>query len=310
MSDSQRILNTYNQDLMWSRNTVEKSIASPNLLRDVLIDMHLLAPQDCTGPMLLWKLMMKLIDHSSPTRAAIKQAWLYSMSITDYEGGNMTQFTADWRNLKIFMDSLKEDTTDSLRQYLKALSSCPNAQFRQHFLTLESVNDAAIQTESAAMTAALKMYRKLLAEGKWSVRSTKEQNAFHQKKKAANDKKTKANKASYDSDKKKDSETPDPQANQAQKTHDGQGHPIDRTPPKKGEPKKRINPLTKKEEHFCEDPHCKRWGNHATSGHTDWYKKLLENKERRKKKKAEESDDDAASRTGSTLRIPNSSEVP
>ena len=295
---------------MWSRNTVEKSIASPNLLRDVLIDMHLLAPQDRTGPMFLWKLMMKLIDHSSPTRAAIKQAWLYSMSITDYEGGNVTQFTADWRNLKIFMDSLKEDTTDSLRQYLKALSSCPNAQFRQHFLTLESVNDDAIKTESAAMTAALKMYRKLLAEGKWSVRSTKEQNAFHQKKKAANDKKTKANKASYDSDKKKDSETPDPKANQAQKTHDGQGHPIDRTPPKKGEPKKRINPLTKKEEHFCEDPHCKRWGNHATSGHADWYKKLLENKERRKKKKAEESDDDAASRTGSTLRIPNTSEVP
>ena len=55
------------------------------------------------------------------------------------------------------------------------------------------------------MTAAIKMYRKLLAEGKWSVCSKKEQNAFIQQKKNASDaKKTKANKASYDSDKKKD----------------------------------------------------------------------------------------------------------
>jgi len=67
------------------------------------------------------------------------------------------------------MTSLNEDVTDSLHQYLKALSSCPNAQFCQHFMTLKSVNDDSIKTESAAMTAAIKMYCKLVAEGKWSV---------------------------------------------------------------------------------------------------------------------------------------------
>jgi len=74
MSNNKNVLNTYNQDLIWSQHTVEKSIVSSSLLHEVLVDMDLVKPQDRTGPMMLYKLMMKLIDHSSPARAAMKQA--------------------------------------------------------------------------------------------------------------------------------------------------------------------------------------------------------------------------------------------
>ena len=313
MSSNADILKTYNQDLMWSRQTVEKSIASPTLLREVLIEMDLLSPQDRTGPMMFFQLMTKMINHSESTRAGIKQAWLYQMGVTDYDGGNIAQFTSDWRNIELFLKSLGEDTSDSLRQYIKAMLQCPNSQFRMHFQTLESVNDAILKDIEKTMQAALSMYRRLTAEGKWTVRSRKEHSAFLQQKKNTEVKKAKAHKAKAnlkpDSDK-SDSKKGDYKSNLTRKTHDGQGHPIDRTPPKDGEPKKRINPLTKKEEHFCEDSHCQRWGNHATDGHSDWYKKIIAAKEKRKKLKAEESDDASVRSSNTSMRIPTSSEVP
>ena len=129
-------------------------------------------------------LMDKLLTHSIGTHSAIKQAWLYHHSITDYDGGNITQFTSDWRNMGSFLDSLGEDISDSHRQYLNALTDCPNSLFHQHFITLESIGNAKIVTLQALMHEAQAFYCHLITKGKWSVCSKKEHAAFHQKKKA------------------------------------------------------------------------------------------------------------------------------
>ena len=98
-----------------------------------------------------------------------------------------------------------------------------------------------------------------------------------------------------------------PQANQTKKTHDGQGLPIDRKPPAQGESFERTNPLTKKQEHFCESEYCKRWGNHSTADHAAWYEKLKKKREEFEAKRKEKASNASSSNTtGSTnpLRVP------
>ena len=143
------------------------------------------------------------------------------------------------------------------------------------------MSDKRLDDATLLMNEALTTYRKLVSEGKWSVRSKKEHNAFLQKKKTTVEKKAKALKGEAASPSTK-SKSGAYNSSTTKKTHDGQGHPIDCTPPKSGEPNKRTNPLTKKDEFFCTEKHCKRWGNHATEGHADWYKKLIAAKEKRK----------------------------
>ena len=279
----EKVSATYDQDLLWTRKTIEQSIASTALLNEVRIELELLDVKDRTGPMTLKILMDKQVHHTQATRSAIKQHWLYHMCITDYTGGNVTQFTADWRHLESYFLSLGDNISDSCRQYFKALTDCPNAAFRQHFNTLETTNDPKLQQTNLLFQEALDVYRKLVSDGKWNVRSKKEHNAFLQKKKSSDPKGK-----SYHS--KSTLPPKDPKAHATSKTHDGQGHPIDRTPPKTGEPSTRVNPLTKKDEHFCNDPHCKRWGNHDTDGHEAWYKKLCEARERKKRGNNSDSD--------------------
>ena len=291
---------------MWSRVKIEHSITSVAIKQKLRLGLETHEPCNRTGPLAFKILMNELIQCSVHTRSSIKQAWLYGMTPTDYDGGSITQFTSDWRNIRIFLEALGDDVSDSARQLYQALTSCPNGQFSNHFRTLSSMQDKGVDQEDSLIIEANAQYRKLTAEGKWTVRSKKEHSAFRQKKKAEADKvkANKASKANANTNKQGDA-TKNPKANQTKKTHDAQGHPIDRTPPKDGEPKKRVNPLTKKDQWFCEDPHCLRWGNHDTAGHEAWYKKLLESKKTRKddnKDKALESA--STSGTANPLQIP------
>ena len=277
----EEVLKTWEQDLVWSRQKLEAWTTDDSVAQKVNIGLDIYEPYQRTGPLAFYVLMNTLIQCSTTTRAVLKQAWLYHMKPTDYDGGNISAFTTDWRNICHFLTCLGEDTSDSTRQLYQALTTCPNIQFANHFRTLYTMNDPKINTEEALIAEANAQYIRLTAEGKWSVRSTKEHAAFRQKKRE--DEKKKANKLAA----KKAAASgnpPDPKANQGQvskKTHDAQGHAIDRTPPKQGEPKERTNPQTKLIEHYCENKHCNRWGNHSTDKHDEWYKKLLENKKKR-----------------------------
>jgi len=71
-------------------------------------------------------------------------------------------------------------------------------------------------------------------------------------------------------------------------THDRHGNPIDCHPPKSGEPHKRTNSLTGKEELWCGNPKCQRWGSHDTPSHADWFERL-----HAKRKKGKDSKNDA-----------------
>ena len=139
------ILRTYEQDMIWTRRTIENSIVSSSLQQEVRLELEIYEDHDRTGPLTLKILMDKLLSHSIGTRSALKQAWLYHHTITDYDGGNVTKFTSDWRNMATFLESLGEDVSDSHRQYLNALKDCPNSSFHQHFTTLESVNDPKLE---------------------------------------------------------------------------------------------------------------------------------------------------------------------
>ena len=182
MSDA--VLTTYEQDMIWTRRTIENSIVSSSLQQEVRLELEIYDDHDRTGPLTLKILMDKMLSHSIGTRSALKQAWLYHHTITDYDGGNVTKFTSDWRNMSTFLASLGEDISDSRRQYLNALKECPNSAFRQHFTTLESVDDPKITDVRTLMREAQAVYRRLITEGKWLVRSKKEHAAFRQKKKA------------------------------------------------------------------------------------------------------------------------------
>ena len=301
---SDAVLTTYEQDMIWTRRTIENSIVSSSLQQEVRLELEIYDDHDRTGPLTLKILMDKMLSHSIGTRSALKQAWLYHHTITDYDGGNVTKFTSDWRNMSTFLASLGEDISDSRRQYLNALKECPNSAFRQHFTTLESVNDPKITDVRTLMREAQAVYRRLITEGKWSVRSKKEHAAFRQKKKAESTAAaTKANKAAAATP----APTVAPQANQTKKTHDGQGLPIDRKPPAQGESFECTNPLTKKQEYYCESEYCKRWGNHSTADHAAWYEKLKKKREEfAAKRKEKASNASSSNTTGSTnpLRVP------
>ena len=276
-----KVLKTYEQDMIWSRTKLEASISSNTVLQKVHLSLELHEPYQRIGPLTFKLLMDALVQCSEQTRAVLKQTWLYHLKPTDYDGGNITEFATDWRGIRIYLESMGEDVSDSVRQLFQALITCPNVIFANHFRTLYTMQDAKLDTEEGIITEANTQYRRLVAEGKWSVHSTKEHAAFRQKKKEEAKKKAQklaAKKAAAEG-------TPtDPKANQGQvsrKTHDAQGHAIDRTPPKDSEPKKRENPQTKLIEEWCGNKHCFRWGNHSTENHDAWYKKLLENKKKR-----------------------------
>ena len=301
--------------MLWSRQAIENSIKDTDLLNKLRIALEMYEPHERTGPLALKLLMDEQVQCSIHTRARIKATWLYEMGVTDYDGGNIIMFNADWRNIESFLQSLGEDVSDSARSYLQAMLNCPNQLFKNHFQTLQTMQSPKLGSTKDLMQEAHGTYRLLCADGKWTVRSKKEHSAF------SAEKRRKQEAARLKSHKTAGSPPPSPpssdesaKALQGKKTHDAKGHPIDRVPPKPGQPKNRVNPLTNKEEHFCEDPHCLRWGGHPTNKHQEWYKKLVDDKKKRKAAAERRAGSDSATTPGggtpraNPLQIPRGSE--
>jgi len=92
-------------------------------------------------------------------------------------------------------------------------------------------------------------------------------------------------------------------------THDRHGNPIDRHPPKNGESHKRTNSLTGREEQWCGNPKCQRWGSHETQGHAEWFEKLRTKRNKSKNKDHKDKNKDKSDGKGNpppqpTLQIP------
>ena len=77
-----------------------------------------------TGPLALKLLMDEQVQCSIHTRARIKATWLYEMGITDYDGGNIIVFSADWRNIESFLDDVSSVEGE---EAITERSSCPSS---------------------------------------------------------------------------------------------------------------------------------------------------------------------------------------
>lgn len=303
------VFKTWEQDLVWTKTTVFNIIDDPNLAATVRIALEIYPEHNRTGPLTLLLATTETLRCTPSTRASIKRTWLYDLQIVDFPAGNVTRFINDWKAIKNFLHSFGEDVSDSPRQFIEALLQCPNQDFKNHFKTLQSVSDPRLASEQNAMAEAQLHYSTLISKGKWNVRSREEQNAFQNRRRNS----PKANHAAQGGGKPPSPPPPSPPADPKglATSHDKQGHPIDRAAPKQGEPHTRKNKNTGRDEKWCADSHCKRWGNHSTDGHADWYKKFKDNQQKRNKQKKDKANSASQSNQenqANPLRIPTGTE--
>jgi len=169
---------------------------------------------------------------------------------------------------------------------------------------LASMDDPRLNTVESILQEGTKTQRRLITQKAWhptskagSVFSTKHED--NSKKPSIEKPKPTTPKKEKEKEKEKKKDRP---------THDRLGNPIDRHPPKSGESNQRENALTKKTESWCGNPKCQRWGNHVTTGHDEWYKKMCESRKKRNEKK-EKKPEVAKIPEGGALTIPRANFV-
>ncbi len=200
---------------------------------------------------------------------------LAKLGLHNFDNDNTSEHASVWQKLLTFLHIYNKIPVDATTILLDQYAKCSVAGFRQHFNTLVSIKHPLLESVSSILQEGQDTERQLKKEGQWNP--TKKQGGVF----LGADKDKKDDKQPHkDKDKDKDKTKKQPM-------HDRNGNPIDRHLPKSGEAHKHNNSLTGKEEHWCGNPKCQRWGSHGTQSHAEWFEKS-----QAKKKKGKEGKDD------------------
>jgi len=289
---------TWNEDLVWSTQTILNSIEDDNLKSKVWARLERYDRIDRIGPLTLY-LTLKEIAHCDQTTIDNLASSLERVKLENFPNESTDDHGSVWLKMTTFLKPFNKVPVNAKTMLLEQYSKCTVSLFRYHFNTLASMQDPRLNTIESIINEGQAYERKLKDIGKWNP--TKKQNSVFLSKGSE--------KVEVDGAKK-------PQANgndnkDKKLTHDKAGNPIDRHPPKANESHERLNALTKKTELWCGNPKCSRWGNHLTKDHAEWKKKF---REAMKKKQAKKSDDkdkglESTAQSGGALTIPRSNFV-
>jgi len=166
---------------------------------------------------------------------------------------------------------------------LEAMCLCTVGEFKNHFRTLRSIKDPITKSLQTILKEAETQFVHLQKNGRW-----------HPEKKAGSMFQTQGEKLNIETDSPVQSAlnttgtAPGQQGNkdaQGRFITDRRGNKIDYTGPKNGEPHQRKNPVTQKDEGWCEKCPHPRWGNHTTDQHDNWVAKVKNAKAKRSQQK-------------------------
>ena len=264
------------QDLTWTYAGVLAAIIDPALRTLVLDSIQNLhgVPFSASGPVALWILLNHLTACTPHVLNEIKQRILYNFKLSDVPGSNVVSYNRLIFETLAFLRSRGETITDAAYRVLHAYKAGPMA-FSLYFSTMETTEHVMCTDVNQLMAAGVRKYESMLSHSEWGLATKSGASFFAREDSTPVDSITPA----------AHSVTPATDKN-GKKTHDAKGNPIDRTPPAPGTSLVRLNPLTQKNESWCGNTNCLRWGNHTEETHDAWYKKLQDRNKARAAKKA------------------------
>jgi len=284
---------TWNDDLVWSTQTILNSIEDEGLKGKVWARLERYGKINRVGPLTLY-LTLKEIAHCDATAIDNLASSLARVLLENFPSESTDDHGSVWLKMSTFLKPFGKVPVNSKTMLLEQYGKCTVALFRHHFNTLASMKDPRLDTIESIIAEGQAYERKLKDIGKWNP--TKKQGSVFQAKIE--------DKVETDATKKKDV---DKNGNTKRLTHDKAGNPIDRHPPKANESHERVNAHTKKSKLWCGNPKCSRWGNHLTKDHDEWKKKfheMMKKKQAKKTNKVEDKNKECVTQAGGPLTIP------
>jgi hypothetical protein len=238
------------ENLKWTQDLLLNS-CSDELKEQVSNKLFAVDKEHRGGPLVFFYIVQLLVKtNEKSSRAIIKR--LEAMKIPKFDGEDIEAAVALIRSSIARLraaDRLPGDIADLVFEILK---TCTIFEFRQHFAILKTMGDPKIKDWDTMLTEAAVKFHELEFANAWHPRNKKGSSFVatgsnsHQSNGKGSVKDSKPNKTKF---------VPD------------------RTPPKPGEPSVRRRG-DGKEEHWCADEHCLRWGNHPTGKHQEWYESM------------------------------------
>jgi len=253
------------ENLKWSQDLLLNSCSST--LQDQVSNKLFAVDPECRGGPLVFFYIVQLIVKTTEksSRAIIKR--LEALKITKFDGEDIEATVALIRSSIARLraaDRLPDDLADLVFDILK---TCSIFDFRQHFSILKTMGDPKIRDWDAMLTEAAAKFHELEFANAWHPRQKKGSSFVASTPSGTSSGKGSAGGKSIKDSGSKSKFTPD------------------RTPPKPGESTTRKNKNCK-EEHWCADEHCLRWGNHPTGKHQEWYESIRAKWPKQKSKKS------------------------
>jgi len=271
---------SWNDDLMWSTHTILNSIEDPNLKVKVVAKLSAYFENQRVGPLALYFTLTEIAYCDTTTLNNLING-LAKIRLDMFPNEDTHKHAHVWQRMLLFLGNFNKVPTHAVTMLLDQYRECSVPEFRMHFNMLASFDDPRLEAVETIFLEGFKVQRRLQTQKAWHP-TTKAGSVFMGA----------VTPAPAEGPKKGPKQIPQKPGNEVTKkersTHDRLGNPIDRHPPKKGEPHERENALTKKKESWCGNPKCQRWGNHVSSGHDEWYKKMCESRKKFKAKKGEE----------------------
>jgi len=253
--------------------------------------------QHHVGPLALYFTLVEIAFCNTKTVDSLSAA-LAKVDLNSLTNNSTAKHACIWQQMMTFLRIYNKVPVNATSLILELYTKCSVAAFCQHFFTLTSIQHPCLNNISTLLMEGQNTERRLKSEGHWNP--TKKQGAVFLG--AANKKQPNDNPNSGDTVPKPPKKPP---------MHDRHGNPIDCHPPKNGKSHQCTNSLTGREEQWCGNPKCQRWGSHETQGHAEWFEKLSTkcNKSKNKDHKDKDKNKDKSDRKGNpppqpTLQIP------
>jgi hypothetical protein len=203
------------------------------------------------GPLTLYYLLMEVAYCDVKTIDSLSLS-LAKTKLSTFSNKNTHEHASVWLKILNFLCTYNKVPVNAVTMLLEQYEKCTVIAFKQHFRILMTIQDPKLDSVESILQERQTLERCLKSLGKWNP-TKKQPSIFNMK----------TDEPKHETPK----ETP-------KRTHDHAGNPTGCRPPSKGEPHSHMNPISKREEHWCRHQTCGRWGSHERKNHAVWAEKF------------------------------------
>jgi len=157
---------TWDDDLMWSTETILNWIKDEVLHKKVEASLNLYEESQKVGPLTLFITLHEIAYCDTATLDNLL-AGLAQLRVGSFPAEDMHQHASVWRQMLLFFQSFNKIPTNAVTLLLDQYHACSVPEFRLHFAMLKSIDDIRLNSVETILRKGIKTQHRLQTEKVW-----------------------------------------------------------------------------------------------------------------------------------------------